>query len=39
MSDIVKGVTDTVSKVIGSATQTTSTAAQEVTPVKVEIKK
>jgi len=39
MSDIVKGVTDTVSKVIGSATQNTSTAAQEVTPVKVEIKK
>ena len=41
VSDVVKGLTDTVSKVIGSATQSTGTTAQaqEVTPVKVEIKK
>ncbi len=39
VSDVVKGLTDTVSKVIGSATQSASPSAQEVTPVKVEIKK
>ncbi len=39
VSDMVKGVTDTVSKMIGSATQSVSPSAQEVTPVKVEIKK
>lgn len=37
VSGVVKSVTDAVSKAIGSATQ--SAAAQEVTPVKVEVKK
>ncbi len=39
MSGVVKGVTDTVSKMIGSSTQSNSASAQEVTPVKVEVKK
>jgi ferredoxin/uncharacterized protein YoxC len=39
VSGVVKGLTDTVAKVIGSTTQSTSASAQEVTPVKVEIKK
>jgi ferredoxin/uncharacterized protein YoxC len=39
VSGVVKGLTDTIAKVIGSTTQSTSASAQEVTPVKVEIKK
>ncbi len=39
LSGVVKGLTDTVSKMIGSTTQDTQATPQEVTPVKIEIKK
>lgn len=41
VSEVVKGLTDTVSKVIGSGTQSADGAAQaqEVKPVKIEVKK
>ncbi len=39
VSDVVKGLTDTVTKVIGGSTQSTSAPVQEVTPVKIKIKK